>query len=71
MSDLFAQHAASASGSATVTEAFKAVGLQQAMLIMPVFSLVLAAVLFMGSRTITADILHQNMLARRTQAATS
>jgi MFS family permease len=56
MSDVMAQHAAAAAGSATVTEVFRAVGLQQAMLIMPALSVVLAAVLFMGSRTITADI---------------
>ena len=56
VSDVMAQHAAAAAGSATVTEAFRAVGLQQAMLIMPALSLVLAAVLYMGSRTITADM---------------
>jgi hypothetical protein len=44
------------SGSATVTEALRAVGLQQAMLIIPVLSLVLAAVLYAGSRTIVTDI---------------
>jgi hypothetical protein len=32
------------------------------MLILPAFSLVLAAVLFIGSRTITADIANRSML---------
>ena len=71
MSDMMAQRAAAAAGSATVTEAFRAVGLQQAMLIMPVLSVVLAAVLFMGSRSITADIANRAMLAGRAQPATS
>jgi sugar phosphate permease len=61
VSDVMAQHAAAAAGSATVTEAFRAVGLQQAMLIMPALSVVLAAVLFMGSRTITADIAKRSL----------
>jgi MFS family permease len=69
MSDVMAHRAAAAAGSATVTEAFKAVGLQQAMLIMPVLSLVLAAVLFMGSRTITADIANRSMPGRKTRVA--
>jgi MFS family permease len=55
LSDLLAQRAAAAAGSATVTEAFRAAGLQQAMLIIPVLSVALAFVLYMGSRTIAAD----------------
>ena len=49
LSDTLAHRAA---GSKVVTEAFRAVGLQQAMLIMPVLSVLLALVLFAGSRTI-------------------
>jgi MFS family permease len=56
LSDNFARHAAALAGSAKVTEAFKAIGLQQAMLAIPVLSVALAVVLWAGSRTITADI---------------
>jgi MFS family permease len=69
MSDMMAQRAAAAAASPTVTEAFRAVGLQQAMLIMPVLSVVLAVVLFMGSRTITADIANRSMAAGQAQPA--
>jgi MFS family permease len=55
LSDLLARRAATAAGSATITEAFRAAGLQQAMLIIPVLSVALAFVLYMGSRTIVAD----------------
>jgi predicted MFS family arabinose efflux permease len=55
LSDLLARRAAAAAGSATVTEVFRATGLQQAMLIIPVLSVALAFVLYMGSRTIIAD----------------
>ena len=56
LSDMMARRAADAAGSAIVTEAFKAVGLQQAMLIMPVLAVLLAVVLYMGSRTIAGDM---------------
>jgi MFS family permease len=56
MSDLFALHAAHLAGLDKVTEAFKAVGLQQALLMVPVLSFLLAAVLWVGSRTIEKDI---------------
>lgn len=56
LSDVMARRAAEAAGSAILTEAFKATGLQQAMLIMPVLSVLLAVVLFCGSRTITRDM---------------
>jgi hypothetical protein len=39
-----------------MTEVFKAIGLHQAMLIIPVLALLLAAVLYCASRTITRDI---------------
>jgi predicted MFS family arabinose efflux permease len=55
VSDMMARRAADAAGSGVITEAFRAVGLQQAMLIMPVLSLLLAVVLFAGSRTIVRD----------------
>jgi predicted MFS family arabinose efflux permease len=56
LSDFLAHRAAQLAGSATVTEAFRAVGLQQAMLIIPVLSVVLAGVLYAGSRRIVTDI---------------
>jgi len=56
LSDLMARRAADAAGAARITEAFKAVGLQQAMLVIPVLSILLAIVLYCGSRTIGADM---------------
>jgi MFS family permease len=56
VSDVMARRAADAAGSAVLTDAFKAVGLQQAMLIMPVFSVLLGLVLYLGSRTIVTDM---------------
>jgi MFS family permease len=63
LSDLLAHRAAALAGSATVTETFRATGLQQAMLIIPVLCLVLAFVLYMGSRTIITDIARQEGIA--------
>ena len=56
LSDFLAHRAAAQAGSVNVTEALRAIGLQQAMLIIPVLSVVLAAVLHAGSRTIVTDI---------------
>jgi len=56
LSDLMARRAADAAGAARLTEAFKAIGLQQAMFVIPVLSLLLAVVLYCGSRTIAADM---------------
>ena len=56
MSDKFARHAADLAGSPAVTEPFRAVGLQQAMLAIPVLSVALALVLWAGSRTIGRDM---------------
>ena len=56
LSDRMARRAAAAAGSPVMTEAFKAVGLQQAMLIIPLLSLFLALVLYAGSRTVVGDI---------------
>lgn len=63
LSDHFAHLAATAAGSAVITEAARASGLQQAMIVIPVVNIGLAFVLFMGSRTIVAD------MARRRRAA--
>ncbi len=56
LSDRLAHRAALLAGSPVLTEAAKAVGLQQAMLIIPALSAALAFVLYMGSRTIIRDI---------------
>ena len=56
LSDFLARRAASLAGVGTVNETFRAIGLQQAMLVIPVLSLALAFVLYRGSRTIAADI---------------
>lgn len=63
VSDIMAHRAADAAGSAVVTEAFRAVGLQQAMLIMPALSVGLAIVLYCGSRTIPADMRKRQLAA--------
>jgi hypothetical protein len=56
LSDWRARVAAEAAGSLTVTERFRATGLQEAMLILPVLAVALAVVLWAGSRTIGADM---------------
>jgi MFS family permease len=56
MSDHFAKKAMLAAGASTMTEQFKGIGLHQAMYIIPVLCLILAAVLFMASSTIKKDI---------------
>jgi predicted MFS family arabinose efflux permease len=62
LSDRMARQAAAAAGSATVTEAFRAAGLQAAMLVIPILSIGLALVLYAGSRTIAADVRRQHEL---------
>jgi len=59
LSDRMARRAAAAAGSAQVTEAFKAIGLQEAMVIIPVLSVALGAVLYFGSRTIEGDMMRR------------
>ena len=60
LSDRFARHAAALAGSSTVSETFKAIGLQQAMLTIPVLSVALGLVLWAGSRTIEKDMQKRN-----------
>ncbi len=59
LSDTMARRAADAAGSPVVTEAFKGIGLQQAMLVIPILSGCLAIVLWAGSRTIVKDMKRQ------------
>ena len=61
LSDRLALRAATAAGS-HLTEAFKAVGLHQAMLVIPALSLALGLVLWAGSKTLVGD------MARRVSA---
>lgn len=56
ISDFMARRAMTEAGAAAMTEAFRAIGLQQAMLIMPLMSLALAVVLYGASRTFSADV---------------
>ena len=56
VSDYMARRAMNAAGASAMTEAFKAIGLQQAMLIIPILSVALGVVLYFGSRTIRGDI---------------
>ncbi|HLK52505.1 MAG TPA: MFS transporter, partial [Candidatus Angelobacter sp.] len=62
MSDRFALHAAHLAGADKINEAFKAIGLQQALLAVPVLSFLLAIVLWAGSRTIGRDIEKQQAI---------
>lgn len=64
LSDRMAKSAMQAAGALKMSEAFRATGLQQAMLIIPVLCVALAVVLFAGSRTIGGD-----MARRETKAA--
>ena len=69
LSDLLARRAAILAGSSIVTESFRAIGLQQAMLIIPVLSICLSFVLYMGSRTILEDIRRRETSASQLVAA--
>jgi len=68
LSDFLAHRAAALAGSAVLTESFRAIGLQQAMLVIPVLSLILSFVLYMGSRGIMTDILRRETSAALTVA---
>jgi len=57
LSDYLAHRAADDAGAAVVTEAYRAIGLHQAMYVIPRFSVGLALVLYAGSRTIASDML--------------
>jgi predicted MFS family arabinose efflux permease len=56
LSDFLAHRAAALAGSSTVNEGFRALGLQQAMLIIPALSVALAVVLHFGSRSMVTDV---------------
>jgi len=71
LSDVLAHRAAALAGSTAVTEAFRATGLQQAMLIIPVLCSALSLVLYLGSRTITGDIRKREAVAHLATADAS
>jgi MFS family permease len=54
-SDHFARQAAQADGSATITELHKAIGLHDAMFMIPALGVALIVVLFIASRTVKGD----------------
>jgi MFS family permease len=56
LSDSLARSAAHAAGSAVVGEAYRAIGLHQAMYVIPALSAALAMALYAGSRTIATDM---------------
>lgn len=56
LSDRMARRAAAAAGSPVVDEAAKAIGLHEAMYIVPALAVALALVLYAGSRTVAADM---------------
>jgi MFS family permease len=58
-SDHFARRAAAADGAATVTELHKAIGLHDAMYLIPVLNSFLVVVLFAASQTVTRDYLRR------------
>jgi MFS family permease len=59
LSDHFAHVAMAQAGATSMTEAFKAVGLHNAMYIIPILALLASAVLFAASRTVERDIRKQ------------
>lgn len=56
LSDHFAKQAMTDAGSTTMAESFRAIGLHSAFYVAPVVSLLLAAVLFAGARTVAKDM---------------
>ena len=69
ISDWRAKEAAAAAQSTVVTAAHKAIGLQEAMLVIPLLGLLLAMVLYFASLTITADINKRQSLVVQTVGA--
>ncbi len=63
LSDHFAHKAMTDAGATTMTEAFKAIGLHNAMYIIPILALAAAFVLFMASRTMDKDVRKQELAA--------
>jgi MFS family permease len=62
LSDHFARKAMTDAGASTMTEAFKAVGLHNAMYVIPILALAAAFVLFMAARTMDKDVRKQELV---------
>ncbi len=62
-SDRMARKAMEAAGATQMTEVFKAAGLQQAMVLIPILLVALGVVLFAASRTIAADVARRERMA--------
>jgi predicted MFS family arabinose efflux permease len=56
LSDHYAREAMTAAGATAMTEAFRAEGLHNAFYVVPLVSLILAGVLYAGSRTVAKDM---------------
>jgi MFS family permease len=63
LSDHFAHKAMTDAGATSMTEAFKAIGLHNAMYVIPILALAAAFVLFMASRTMDKDVRKQELAA--------
>jgi MFS family permease len=59
LSDFFARKAMTGAGATSMTEAFKAIGLHNAMYAIPVLAVAAALVLFAASRTMEKDVRKQ------------
>lgn len=60
LSDHFARRAMVEAGAQSLSELHRAVGLHDALLVVPVISLLLALILFAGSRTVARDMMRQS-----------
>jgi MFS family permease len=60
VSDRLARRAMAEAGASAMSDAFRATGLQQAMLVVPLLAVFLTIVLLIGSRTITRDAYNAN-----------
>ena len=60
LSDHFARQAMAAAGASHMTEAFKAIGLHNAMYIIPILAVLAASVLFAASTTVEKDMLRRS-----------
>jgi len=67
LSDHFAHKAMTDAGASSMTEAFKAIGLHNAMYAIPILALAAAAVLFAASRTMEKDVRKQQLAHQHAQ----
>jgi MFS family permease len=69
LSDHFAHEAMVQGGATSMNETFKAIGLHNAMYVIPVLALLASAVLFAASRTVESDIRKQQQAHAALDAA--